>query len=115
MPNQTHMEAILTVIFVIIASFYLLGLAGRILLRYWIRKKQREFAENFGEGQGGFTFKQYTWGGRPAGSRSQRSARTGEVRVEETRRVEKRVNNKVGEYVEYEEVEVTEQTEVHGK
>ena len=106
--NQSNrMEAILTILFFIVAGFYLLGLVGRLVLRYWLQKKQREFAQNFGEGQGGFTFKQYTWG-RPSGARSRRAKRTGEVRVEEMRHIEKRVNRNVGEYVEYEEIDVRE-------
>lgn len=47
----------LTVLFFIIVGFYLFGLLGRLFLNYWIRKKQREFAE----GGGGFS-RTYTWG-----------------------------------------------------
>ena len=37
---------ILTILFFIVVGIYLMGLVGRLALGYWIRKKQREFAES---------------------------------------------------------------------
>ena len=37
---------ILTILFFIVVGIYLMGLVGRRALGYWIRKKQREFAES---------------------------------------------------------------------
>ena len=52
---------ILTILFFIVVGIYLMGLVGRLALGYWIRKKQREFAES---GQAGGFSRTYTWGGR---------------------------------------------------
>lgn len=76
-------------------GFYLLGIIGRWLLRSWIRRKQREFAEQFG-GRGGYTYD-------PNGNRD--TGREGEVRVQKNGGSAKKVSRDVGEYVEYEEYE----------
>lgn len=86
---------ILTVLFFIIAGFYLAGLLGRLLLGYWIRKKQKEF------GGGGFT-RTYTWGGRREASGRKPE---GDVTVSRTQASpEKKINRNVGDYVDYEEI-----------
>lgn len=88
----------LTVLFFIVVGFYLLGLLGKLLLTYWIRKKQREFAE----GGGGFS-RTYTWSsGRRQASRPRPE---GDISVQRTEAARGRVNRSVGDYVEYEEVE----------
>jgi len=87
---------ILTVLFFIIAGFYLAGLLGRLLLGHWIRKKQREF------GEGGFS-RTYTWstGRRDASERKTE----GDVTVSRTQASpEKKINRDVGDYVDYEEI-----------
>ena len=48
---------ILTILFFIVVGIYLMGLVGRLALGYWIRKKQREFAES---GQAGGFSRTYT-------------------------------------------------------
>lgn len=89
---------ILTVLFFIIVGFYLLGLLGRLALSYWIRKKQREFAE--GGSPGGFS-RTYAWGGR----RSPRPRPEGDVSVQQTEASpQKKINKNVGDYVDYEEI-----------
>lgn len=95
------MESFITFIFVSIFVIWLLGLVGRWLLRYWLQKKQRQFAEQFGGAQ-----QQQTRGNR------RQNRREGEVSVQQTVRVEKKVNKEVGDYVEFEEVEITEETKV---
>jgi Sec-independent protein translocase protein TatA len=86
----------LTVIFFIVVGVYLL----RLLFRWWIGKKIRQFqqrmAGNAAQGS--------------AHGSSRRTPREGEIRVETGAAPEKKVNNRVGDYVEFEEVEITETT-----
>lgn len=91
----------LKVIFFIIVGFYLFGLIGRLLLRHWVMKKQKEFQQN--GNAGGYTFKQYTWG-TGADRTSQRATREGEIKVEKTAGTHKKVSKQVGDYVDYEEI-----------
>lgn len=94
------MSFILTAIFVI----WLLGLLGRVLLRVWLVKKQRQFAEQFGPDA---QYRQSGWS-RAAGGQPRRDpAAEGEIRVRQTAPVEKKVSKAVGDYVEFEEVEIT--------
>lgn len=90
----------------VIIGFYILGFFGRIALGLWIRKKQKEFSQN-GGAQGGF--RTYYWGTGRAGSasrqRSDDSAAEGEVTIKQTHQEEKKVNSKIGDYVDYEEVD----------
>ena len=88
-------------ILVALLVFYLLGWIGRLLFRWWIGRLQRDMQKKFGEG-GGTYYRQYTWG---RGARPEKPAPEGEVKV--SGRVDpgrKRVNEKVGDYVDYEEV-----------
>lgn len=64
-------------------------------------RKQREFSQRFGEGR------QYGAGsGRP----DRRAGRKeGEINVQRTAPEDKKVSKTVGEYVEFEEVEITEE------
>lgn len=121
------METFLTVILFIFVGFWLLGLIGKWLLRYWVAKKQREFQQQFGgdgnsSGQGGGAFGGkgfggfYTFGGFPGGGsadgrragETRQKKREGEVTIEgESVKTEHQVGKGVGEYVEYEEVEIT--------
>ena len=80
----------LTVLFFIIVGFYLFGLLGRLFLNYWIRKKQREFAE----GGGGFS-RTYMWG--TGFGRSSRPKPEGDVTVRQTASAQKKVNRNVGD------------------
>ncbi len=83
-----------------ILTIWLAGLLGRWLLQRWLQKKQREFAGQFGGG------------GQPRGrSSARRSDRPeGDVSVQQTAPIQKKVNKSVGDYVEFEEVETTEDT-----
>ncbi|MCD7970336.1 MAG: DUF4834 family protein [Alistipes sp.] len=96
------METFLTFIFVTVLVLYLAGQLGKWLLRRWILRKQREFAEKFGEQAAGFG-QAYTWS---TGTRRQRQSATaeGEIRVQRTRREEKKARGQIGEYVDFEEV-----------
>lgn len=93
------MDKFLSFIFYTIITLWLLGLLGRWLMRRWLRKKQREFSEQFGGGA------QYQ---RNRSSRRQ-NGREGDVRVQQTARIEKKVSGNVGEYVDFEEVKNTEE------
>lgn len=102
------MEGFLTFILLSVLFFYLLGRVGRWALLHWVRKKQREF-EN---GNGTYS-RTYAWGSgwardRESGGRSARPE--GEVSIRQTHASEKKVNKNIGDYVEYEEIDVTEQT-----
>ena len=82
----------LGVILIIILAFWLLGVIGRWLLRLWLLRKQREFAERFG-------------GNAHAGGyhNGPKARPEGDVDVRQTARIEKKVNRNVGDYVEFEE------------
>ena len=83
------MDSVLSFIFFLIVGFYLAGLLGRLLLRRWIIRKQKEFEQ----------------GGNP------KPKPEGKVTVEQTRMTQKRVSGDVGDYVEYEEIKVSRETE----
>lgn len=92
----------LTFIFITILVIWVLGQLGRIFVRRWLAKKQREFAQQFGGPQPG---------GQPRNQSRRQSKKEGEVVVQQTAHLEKKVSKSVGDYVEFEEVEITEQTE----
>lgn len=93
------MEGFITFLFITALVIYLIRLAVPALLRWWIAKKQREFAGQFGTG------------GQQSGSYSstRRKAREGEISVQQTVPSKKKVSKDVGDYVEFEEeVEIKE-------
>ncbi len=94
----------LTFILSVILGFYLLGWISRIMLRSWLRKKQREFQENGGQ-TGGF-YRTYTWG---TGTRNaeQKPKHEGDITIKQTKANVKKVNSNIGDYVEYEEYKET--------
>ena len=83
-----------------ILTIWLVGLLGRWLLQRWLQRKQREFAAQFGGGG--------QPGGRAQGRRNTRPE--GDVSVQQTAPIHKKVNRGVGDYVEFEEVEIAEET-----
>lgn len=88
------------IIFFIIIGFYLLGLLGRLLIRFLIMRKMKQFGMD-GEGAGGAygAFgRTFTFGGR----REPQPKKEGEVTITGVRE-ERKVSEQVGEYVEYEE------------
>ncbi|MCC8089548.1 MAG: DUF4834 family protein [Rikenellaceae bacterium] len=92
----------LEIILIIVAVFYLTGILGRYLLRRFIARKQKEFEERFGQGQGGY-YKQYTWG---SGNKTRNeTAEEGEIKITATGKTTKKINSQVGDYVEYTEIE----------
>ena len=74
------MDSVLSFIFFLIVGFYLAGLLGRLLLRRWIIRKQKEFEQG-----GNPFFRTYTWGGG-GHSRNAKPKPEGKVTVEQTRR-----------------------------
>ena len=99
------MDSVLSFIFFLIVGFYLAGLLGRLLLRRWIIRKQKEFEQG-----GNPFFRTYTWGGG-GHSRNAKPKPEGKVTVEQTRMTQKRVSGDVGDYVEYEEIKASRETE----
>lgn len=94
--------------FIVVLSFWLFGLIIRWLLRRWIAKKQREFSERFGGGQFGGTGSASRSG--TGSARRNNNNKEGEISVHQTAPVEKKVSKAVGDYVEFEEIEITEET-----
>ena len=70
------MDSVLSFIFFLIVGFYLAGLLGRLLLRRWIIRKQKEFEQG-----GNPFFRTYTWGGG-GHSRNAKPKPEGKVTVE---------------------------------
>lgn len=99
----------LTFILSVILGFYLLGWIGRIMLRSWIRKKQREFEENGGPA-GGF-YRTYTWG-TGARNAQQKPKPEGDITINRTKASVKKVNSDIGDYVEYEEYRETTEIDI---
>ncbi len=89
---------LLQIIFYIILTVYILGFLGRLWLRWFIAKKQREF--NQGKNTGGF-FYSSSFGGNQSKTNTKKE---GEINVEQVQQpTQKKVKEKVGDYVDYEE------------
>lgn len=100
------MAAFLSFILTAILVIWLIGLLGRVMLRVWLVKKQRQFAEQFGPDA---QYRQSNWARAAGGSPHRDPAGEGEVRVQKTAQMEKKVSKAVGDYVEFEEVEIIEE------
>lgn len=89
---------IFSLIFGIIGFFILLSLIGTLIFRNRVRQAQRQAQER------GEEFRGYTWnfGGYQNTSRP-RDPNEGKVSVKSVPRTQKRVNDEVGEYVDFEE------------
>lgn len=92
------MDGILSFLFFLIVGLYLFGLISRLLLRSWIRSKQKEFEQG-----GGFYGRTYSWGTGNR-TREQEKRPEGEVTIQVPNTEEKKVNKNIGDYVDYEEV-----------
>lgn len=93
------MDGILSFILFLIIGFYVAGLIGRVLLRRWIMRKQKEFEQG-----GNPFFRAYTWSSGSQTRNDSQPKPEGKVTVEQTRVTEKRVSGEVGDYVDYEEI-----------
>lgn len=90
------MEKILSVILTIVVVFWLLGLLFRVILRTWILKKQKEFANQMGGPFAGFGQRQY--------NQQTQNRPEGDVKIQKTDPViHKNLDKTIGEYVEFEE------------
>ena len=101
----------LSIIFFTIIAFWLLGKISKWVLQAYIVRKQREMREQFGAEGGYKTFGGGSFQGFYGfGGNGPRQARKdeGEVVVEQTQTEGHTVSKKVGEYVEFEEVEISE-------
>ena len=86
-----------TFILVTILIFWLLGIVGRTAFGIWLHRRQRRFAGEFGGAQQG------------RNARRAAERREGYVSIRKTAFEEKTVNKNVGDYVEFEEIETTEE------
>jgi hypothetical protein len=93
------MDGILSFILFLIIGFYVAGLIGRVLLRRWIMRKQKEFEQG-----GNPFFRTYTWSSGSQTRNDSQPKPEGKITVEQTRVTEKRVSGEVGDYVDYEEI-----------
>lgn len=94
------MGTFFSVIFIVILGFYILGAILKLVLRVWLTRKMKDFeksGKNFGGGFYGFGQHQ---GG---GAQHDESKREGEVKVERTDSEQRKINEKVGDYVDFEE------------
>lgn len=95
------MGFILTILF-IISGFYFLGAILRIVLRIWLSRKMKDFQKN--GGYGAFT----NFGSKTANNsgyyKEPPKAKEGEVKISIEGEEQKKVNEKVGEYVEFDEI-----------
>lgn len=90
------MERFLSFILILVLSLYLAGWIGRLLLRRWLMRKQREMAEHFG----GADFRDTKRGKRGRGE-----PKEGDVEIRQGTPARKQVNKEIGDYVDYEEVD----------
>lgn len=101
--GSVTLGSVLSTIFYIIAGLVLFALIGSYILRRRIRKMQEEASQQ------GAHYRTYTWnfgGGRQSTestNSSQANRNEGRVRVETSVKPQKRVNDDVGEYVDFEE------------
>ncbi len=92
-----------------ILGFYLLGFIGRIALSYFIKKKQREFQQQFGA-KGNYTGQNQSNWNRPHNGTDKEEVKEkakkqeGKIQVQQSTSTEKKVSQNVGEYVDFEEV-----------
>jgi len=89
----------LTFIFFLVLGVYLLQWVFRLWLRWRIKKLQQQMENGGGQGY----YKQYSWGTGNSGRR-ERPTPEGEVKVETNTAPGKKVNDRIGDYVDYEEV-----------
>ncbi len=101
-------EAFISFVICAILGFYLLGFIGRIALKFFIRKKTREFQEQFGA-KGNYNGQSQSNWNRSANTNSstqqdEAKEEEGKIHVQQAANTEKRVSRNVGEYVDFEEV-----------
>jgi len=96
---------ILTFIFFLFLGFYLL----QWVVRLWFRRRLRKLQQQMENGGGQGYYKQYTWGRGTSAQRERHQTREGEIKVETGAAPGKKVNDRIGDYVEYEEVEIGEE------
>jgi hypothetical protein len=87
----------LVFLFILIVVFYLLP----AIVRLWLRRKVAKIRREMGD-QGA------AWGDNAT---TDRRMREGEVRVEPRKATRRKVNERIGDYVEYEEVTIIEESE----
>ena len=101
------MGVFFTVIFFIIFGFYILGFILKLVFRVFIARKMKNFDPN--KGFGGFNNSNRTAGGSDFGGNRQNyndtnKEREGDVKITSTGGEDRRLKDKVGEYVDFDEV-----------
>ena len=94
------MESFISFVICTILVLYALGYFGRIALGYYIRKKQREFQQQFGSASNHTRDNQSSSSSYKDGAKKQE----GSIHVQQSTNTEKRVSRNVGEYVDFEEM-----------
>lgn len=97
------MGAFLSVVFFIIAGFYALGFILRLVLRVWLTRKAKEFQQKGSFGNFGGFRANYS-GGTAGAAQPGSNKREGEIKVEKVEPDHRKINEKVGEYVEFDEI-----------
>lgn len=96
----------LSFIISVVIIFYLIGIIGRFLLRYWIRRKMKQFEQAGGKNSGGTGPFFWTWSSGSQNRSSNASPKKEEGEITVTRlNTEKKISDGVGEYVDFEDVE----------
>lgn len=96
------MEKFMSYILGIVLFFYLFGIVGRFLLKLFITRKMNQFSK--GEGTRGFFGGNFTNSRSNSSQNSTSSHREGEVFISNNSQKEKKIKDRVGEYVDYEEI-----------
>ncbi len=96
--------AFLGTLFSIILGFYILGFFARIFLRFWIRKKVKDFEQ--GKTSGGF-YRAWTntqgWKAQNP-NQNQSSQHEGDVTITSDGNRNRNIDKNIGEYVEFDEI-----------
>ena len=91
------MGGFLTFLLSVVCGFYVLGFISKWALRYWIRQKQQQFTDRANSNKEGFAQ-------RNSAETSKQRDEEGKVYVQKNMANETKVSDKVGEYVDFEEI-----------
>lgn len=94
------MGGFLTFLLSVVCGFYVLGFISKWALRYWIRKQQQQFTNRTNSNNN-------TWGNSSQANSADASKQRdeeGKVYVQKPAPSETKVSDKVGEYVDFEEI-----------
>lgn len=100
------MEMFFGVVISVILGFYILGKVLKFAFKIWIARKMSKFGQRQGDGFSGFKgYSNFNTSGRgQENSNRQSNRREGEIKVTLTAEEPKKVKEKVGEYIDFDEV-----------